>query len=411
MLTKTQEKQLRDSLKIINRYVIRSTTDTNGVIIDASEAFCKISGYSIEELIGKPHSIVRHPDTDPEVFKQMWQTIKQGKKWSGRVKNKTKQGGSYWVEAHIEPQFNDNGDIVAYAAIRTDITDKILLEESQKKLEKINKTLNEKISQEVEKNIKQMELMQEEQIKSVKLSSIGALAAGITHEINTPLTYIKGNFELMQFDIEDLPSSSIKERIEDNTHKILDGISRIANIVESMREVSQISNETKAVENIYSTIHTSLTVSYNAAKTMVKIYLNGDLFSVAMDKDKYRFESYIQKQRIEQVWIIIINNALDELVKIQEYEKRFLKIDIKELEDHIQVTFHDNAGGIKEDILDKLFDPFVSTKKSGGIGVGLNIAKKIVEEQKGSIKAYNKGDGAVFEVLLPKVQEMIQESV
>jgi C4-dicarboxylate-specific signal transduction histidine kinase len=66
------------------------------------------------------------------------------------------------------------------------------------------------------------------------------------------------------------------------------------------------------------------------------------------------------------------------------------------------VKFKDNAGGIKEDIIDKIFDPFVSTKQHSGMGVGLNIAKKIIDEQEGTILAYNKDDGAIFEVRLKK---------
>ena len=65
-------------LALVDRYVIRSITDASGMIIDVSEAFCKISGYSKEELIGKQHSIVRHPDMPSEVFENLWKTIKQG---------------------------------------------------------------------------------------------------------------------------------------------------------------------------------------------------------------------------------------------------------------------------------------------------------------------------------------------
>ena len=88
-------------------------------------------------------------------------------------------------------------------------------------------------------------MIQREQLKNIKLASIGSLAAGITHEINTPLTYIKGNFEMLQYDIEDLPQSDIKERMQQDSVKITDGIKRISNIVESMREVSQIQQESK----------------------------------------------------------------------------------------------------------------------------------------------------------------------
>lgn len=117
------------------------------------------------------------------------------------------------------------------------------------------------------------------------------------------------------------------------------------------------------------------------------------------------FCSKVQKQRIEQVWIIVINNALDELIKIDDYEKRVLNIFLFEEKDEIVVKFKDSAGGIKEDILEDIFEPFVSSKEHSGMGVGLNIAKKIVDEQDGNIKAYNEDNGAVFEIRLKACEE------
>ncbi len=391
-LTTQEKSDLNASLEIIDKYVIRSIADAKGIIIDASKAFCDISKYSKEELIGKPHSIVRHPDMDKKVFQQMWSTIQSGKIWVGRIKNLAKDGTFYWVEAHIEPNF-ENEKIVSYTAIRNNITDKILLEE-------LNKSLNKKIELEVAKSTKQLELIQKEQLKSVKLSSIGALAAGITHEINTPLTYIKGNFELIKYDLDELPESTIRDRILEDTEVITSGLDRISNIVEAMREVSQSSKESKEKTNIYNTLRTALIISNNRIKQVTKIYLNGVLYSIDSEKEATTYFSIVQKQRIEQVWIIIINNALDELVKIPNYEERRLDIDIFYEDNKVIIEFKDNAGGIKEKILAKIFEAFVSNKQSGGVGIGLNVAKKIVEENDGEIFARNITNGAVFRIEL-----------
>jgi len=377
-------------IQLIDKYVIRSIADPTGKIISVSEAFCKISKYTKEELLGKQHSILRHPDMDSSIFKNLWDTIQSGKTWKGKIKNRAKDGTFYWVDAVVEPNY-ENGKIVKYTAIRTDITDKVLLEE-------LNETLNEKIAFEVKKSTNQLALIQEEQLKSVKLSSIGALAAGITHEINTPLTYIKGNFEMIKYDIEDLPQSETRDRILEDTEIISEGINRITNIVEAMREVSQVSSEAKEKVNIYNTLITALIVSNNRAKQVTKITLNNKLFDTDTAKDELHFDAMIQKQRVEQVWIIIISNALDELIKIPEYEQRMLKIEIFLKDEKIVVEFSDNAGGIDGKIIDKLFEPFVSMKESGGMGIGLNIAKKIIEENKGTMCAYNIDNGAMFRV-------------
>ncbi|WP_418180183.1 PAS domain-containing sensor histidine kinase [Aliarcobacter lanthieri] len=281
--------------------------------------------------------------------------------------------------------------------------------EDRIELKELNANLENTIKKEIERSKTKDKIHHQEQLKSAKLSYIGILSAGITHEINTPLTYIKGNLELMQFDIEDLPNSDIKDRMLNDSKKIKDGINRIANIVESMREISHSNEETKGSFNIYATLLTALTMAHNRAKHISKIYINDDLFSIDNIKnDKFSFFSYIQKQRVEQIWIIIINNALDELVKIEDYEKRELRINIFEEDECIVVKFKDNAKGLSKEVINKLFEPFTSSKESGGMGIGLSIAKKIVEEHKGDIRAYNE-NGAVFEVKLKKYKE--EESI
>jgi len=114
--------------KTVNQYVITSSTDLNGNITSVSQAFCKISGYSEEELIGKNHNIVRHPDTPPELYQEMWEKIQAGGVWQGEIQNLSKNKESYWVNANIEPLRNDIGEITGYIAIRQNITDNKYIE-------------------------------------------------------------------------------------------------------------------------------------------------------------------------------------------------------------------------------------------------------------------------------------------
>jgi len=120
-----------DSLLLLEQYksavdesFIVTKTDKSGVITYANDAFCKISGYTENELIGKSHNIIRHPDTPKETFKELWHTIKNLKKaWSGEVQNISKNRGSYWVKAFIKPILDRNGNVIEYIGIRTDITE------------------------------------------------------------------------------------------------------------------------------------------------------------------------------------------------------------------------------------------------------------------------------------------------
>jgi len=396
-ILESKNSELENSWKIVDKYVIFSKTDLNGVITQVSSAFCELSGYKREEVIGQTHRIVKHEDTKPEYFEELWEHLLANKIWIGTVKNRKKNGEKYWIKTFIEPLFDENGLKIGYKNISVDISDTI-------SLEKMNRNLKKKIKKAVKLNVSQYRERQKEHLQNIKLSSIGALAAGITHEINTPLTYIKGNFEMMKYDILDISNENLKESLLENHKRIYDGILRISNIIEAMREVASPSkDDSKSQTDIYQSLITALTMLHNKSKQITQVYINGELFDINMTYEHNTNCSILaQKQRIEQVWIVIINNALDELVKVEDYEKRRLFIEIENNESEIIVYFKDNAGGISQNVLQNIFDPFVSNKESSGIGIGLNIAKKIIDNNNAMIRAYNEDDGAVFKITFKK---------
>jgi diguanylate cyclase (GGDEF)-like protein/PAS domain S-box-containing protein len=122
MLSKSYA-SLESYKKAVDAANIVSSTDPSGKIITANQNFVDISGYSKNELIGSPHSIVRHPDMPKKVFKELWETIKKGEVWRGRVKNRIKNGGYYWTDAVISPILDSQGNIKEYISIRRDITE------------------------------------------------------------------------------------------------------------------------------------------------------------------------------------------------------------------------------------------------------------------------------------------------
>lgn len=101
--------------------LIISRTDLKGMITYANETFANISGYSVEELLGKPHNIVRHPDMPKRVYEEMWETLKKQQQWQGVVKNLRKDRGFYWVHATISGVYKD-GELVEYKSIRTPVS-------------------------------------------------------------------------------------------------------------------------------------------------------------------------------------------------------------------------------------------------------------------------------------------------
>ena len=136
-LTNAVVEELEQTIKTLDAYKIAldansivSRTNTQGIITYVNDLFVEISGYSREELIGRSHNIVRHPQMGDSVFKDLWQTIQQGKIWKGLVINKAKSGDAYYVDTTIVPLFDENKNIVEYISTRNDLT-KIIKQEKQ----------------------------------------------------------------------------------------------------------------------------------------------------------------------------------------------------------------------------------------------------------------------------------------
>ncbi|MDD2895419.1 MAG: PAS domain-containing protein [Aliarcobacter sp.] len=108
---------MKDELILSKDIMIVSETNAKGEIVFANNDFCKIAGYSIDELVGKPHNMVRHKDMPKVAFKSLWETVQAGRIWKGIVKNRTKDGKYYWVNATAFPSKTLNGEI-RYISIR-----------------------------------------------------------------------------------------------------------------------------------------------------------------------------------------------------------------------------------------------------------------------------------------------------
>lgn len=115
-----------------------SITDLNSHIKYANTEFCRVAGYSNEELKGQPHNIVRHPDMPKQAFKDLWTFIRDGKSWMGPVKNRCKNGDYYWVNAYVTPIKNESGQSIEYQSVRTKLDPEV-----QQRTDKVYSQLNE----------------------------------------------------------------------------------------------------------------------------------------------------------------------------------------------------------------------------------------------------------------------------
>ena len=129
--------ELSTLLQAFDTHVIASKTDLKGNITYVSDAFCRISGSSREELLGKNHRISRHPDNDAKIYEVMWETITHGGIWQGRIKNRKKDGGYYWVDSVVQQDVDTEGRVIGYTSIRHDVSAQVALQELSAKLESI----------------------------------------------------------------------------------------------------------------------------------------------------------------------------------------------------------------------------------------------------------------------------------
>ncbi|MEA3498619.1 MAG: hybrid sensor histidine kinase/response regulator [Campylobacterota bacterium] len=260
----------------------------------------------------------------------------------------------------------------------------------EKELKDINDNLEAKVNEKLDRRISE-----------IKLASIGQVSAGITHELNTPVTYMKSNIELLEYDIEDLNiDEELKKPILYTIDILNDGINRIRNIIDTTKEIVKKGSNEFSTFNLYETVIYATRMIYSRAKHITPIYINNIPFTLDLSQHNELFEASIIKEKIEQVWIIFLNNACDEFLKSKkDFNNRRIDIKITHKEDKINLIFKDNAGdGISDNIIDEIFEPLVGTKTNSGMGLGLNIAKQIIEQHNGTIKAYNEDKIAVFEV-------------
>jgi len=352
---------------VMDKYIISSSTDLKGIIIDASQAFCTISGYNKKELIGKNHNIVRHPDMPKETFAELWKQIKEGKSWSGKVKNRRKDGSFYWVYANIDPLYNADNEIDSYISVRMDITE--------------NELLNQKIQKEEEKIKRQEEIMQQQH----RLAQMGEMIAMIAHQWRQPLSAITAasvaiSVKASRDKLDAQTAIELSTKIQEFSRHLSMTIDDFRNFFKSNKQKTSTDFK-KISENVLSILEDSL------KKNNIEV-------SCQYENVK-EFVSY--EGELKQVLLNLIKNSEDALIENNISEKKIMLIINKKC---LQIC--DNAGGIDATILSKIFDPYFSTKtKKDGTGLGLYMSKVIVEDHcNGILKVNNTIDGAMFEIIL-----------
>jgi len=364
----------QEKLKLlIDKHIIYSTTDLKGKIIDVSDAFCNISGYKKDELLGKPHNIIRHKDMPSDAFKEMWETIRDGNLWSGRVKNLKKDGDFYWVDVNIEPIYDNKGKIEAYTAIRVNVTNAIALQE------------------ELKKNIQREKIVQNQG----KLAQMGEMISMIAHQWRQPLNAISAssiNLSLLS-SMQMLEDTKLQEDtlfIQDQCQKMSETIETFMNFVKPSKEVHEFK-----VDHTIDIILSIISTQFKNKGIEINIIKNKENLSIVGHEDL-----------LEQVIINILSNARDAFGEIKK-ENKHIDIILDEEENNLIIKIKDNAGGIPKDIVDKIFNPYFTTKEQGkGTGIGLYMSLDIMRKSfDGDLRYNTVDDGSCFSIVFNQHSE------
>ena len=354
--------------KLVEKFLIISKTDKDGKITYVNENFIKISGYTKDELIGKSHNIVRHPDMPSYVFRNLWKVITQGKIWQGVIKNRKKNGNSYFVKTMVAPMFNSNGEIKEYIAFRVDITKLI------------------KATEEAQRAKKAKELF----------------LANMSHEIRTPLTGVIGFIDILK-----------RKNLDDEAKHIVDVISNSAdmllNIVNDILDISKIENDgvtiypTKfdAKSSFFNTIELFIA---RAKEKNIDYIANVDIDSCIIS-DEYRLKQVLSNLIGNSIKFTPENGEVKIDIKATDIDEKYIKVDF---------SIKDTGIGIPKEKQKKLFKIFsqIGDNKFGGTGLGLYISSQIVNKLGGKIKVESqegKGSEFYFSLKFEKCEKITKE--
>jgi two-component system NtrC family sensor kinase len=259
------------------------------------------------------------------------------------------------------------------------------------RLDENKKELKRHISS-LEKANLELKQAQNEIIRSEKLASVGRLAAGIAHEIGNPLGIILGYLELIRKeDVNDEEKGDFLNRVESE-------ITRINVIIRQLLDFSRPSSGNKKENRIHEIIADTI--------NMLNLHPLMDGINLQLDLKAERDTVVSDSSQLQQVFLNIIMNAAD-VLKDEGHAGNFSSNEIlivtDNITDSIEIRFIDNGPGIEEDRIQRVFDPFYTTKEPGrGTGLGLSVSYMIIEAQEGTIRAESiKGSGTSIIINLP----------
>lgn len=358
-------------------------TDTKGRVTYVNDKFCEVSQYSREELIGQPHAITNSGIHPKAFFKDLWDTILDGRVWRGEITNRAKDGRLYWVDSTIVPFRDRGGKITQFVAIHTDVT--------QRKQAQIESAL-------LESRLRQAQ----------KLETIGVLASGIAHDLNNMLTPILGHAELAK---DQLPADS-------EVQADLDHISEAALRAKDLtRQILSFSRDSKyEVRPVY--LPDTVKEALGLLRSTLPVSID-----IRQDIDENCPLVMADATQIHQIVLNLCANASHAMrdrpgtLQVNLDQVRIdpeFRIEHPDLAPgpYVRLSVEDTGHGMDSVTMEKIYDPFFTTKGVGeGTGLGLSVVHGIVASHNGAITIRSEvGKGTTISVYLPVTEEIAHDT-
>jgi PAS domain S-box-containing protein len=415
-----RELDLRNSAldSATTHFMILDVRQPRSTIVYANRAIAADHGYEPAELLGRSPAVLVPPKENVAAFERIEQAMRDGQRTSTELLARRKDGSTFRVGMVMAPVRNVMGAVTHYVGIGADITGRLAEERAQRELhDQLYREMQERERMAIELRLAQ------------KLESVGRLAAGIAHEINTPIQYVgdsvcflqsaRADLQRLRFlyrenfrrlaEGEPLPSIlACVEEAEKNCdlefldvempkafERTLEGIERVASIVRAMKEFAHPDSAEHSCADLNHAIETTLTISRNEYKYSAQVETRlGELPPVMCNVGE-----------LNQVFLNLIVNAAQAIGESgKDATSGRITVATAVAGDHVVISVEDNGCGIPEQNLEKIFDPFFTTKPVGrGTGQGLAIARAIVVEKHGGNINVERvsGGGTRFIIRLP----------
>jgi PAS domain S-box-containing protein len=341
-------RETREFKEALDVSSIVATTDARGRITYANDNFCRISGYSREELLGQDHRLVNSGHHGKEFMRELWATIGAGRVWKGEIRNRGKSGSIYWVDTTIVPFLDETGRALQYLAIRNDITERKRAEQAL--------------------------------LEQRALVRLGEMAAVVAHEVKNPLAGIAGAIQVIRDRLP--PASPDREIIK----LILD---RIGSLDETVQDLLLFARPREpqlrdcGLDALLAETVALLQRDPQGQKVQVGLAHSGAV--VRADPNQLR-ETFLN---------VLLNAA-----QAMGGEGR-IEVSVASEDGQAIVRFQDSGPGVPEAARERVFEPFFTTKHRG-TGLGLPIARRIVQAHGGEMSLEcPPGGGTLVVVRLP----------